>query len=342
MLLPIGLQYPYVQAAQEYLENAGCNVKDHFVFMENPNKPIVISWKYSSDAVTSFTVEYAAKSDYSDAVCVDVASDCRQIELYNLFKATEYFARLTAYAGEEILNVDEARFSTTSLGPRVMKIDGIYNVRDLGGYAVGNGETTRQGLLYRGDSLTPADVYDSNLTESGRKYMSEVMKIKTEIDLRAPDEAGGLAESVIPGAVLIYTPLGGYADAFSDGAFGKSSYRKFFSALANENNYPIYYHCTGGADRTGTVSFLLNALLGVDEQILINDYEFTSFSVFNIRNSREGSFAPLFKDFRDRLEAMEGKSLQEKAENYLLFIGVTADEICSIKAIMTGKPTRNI
>ena len=120
-------------------------------------------------------------------------------------------------------------------------------------------------------------------------------KIKTEIDLRAPTEAGSHSESVIPGASLIYIPLGAYGDAFSDSSVGKQAYRKLFSTLANENNYPIYYHCTGGADRTGTISFLLNALLGLDEETLIKDYEFTSFSVYHMRNTKEGDYAPLFK-----------------------------------------------
>jgi hypothetical protein len=165
--------------------------------------------------------------------------------------------------------------------------------------------------------------------------MSEEMGIKTEIDLRSPTEAGNLSESVIPGASLIYIPIGGYGDAFSDSTVGKQAYQKLFSTLANENNYPIYYHCTGGADRTGTVSFLLNALLGVDEETLIKDYEFTSFSIYHMRNTQEGDYAPRFKEFRNKLEAFEGSTLQEKVENYLLSIGVTENEIYNIRAIIS-------
>ena len=339
---PIGIQYPYVKEAKDYLEAKDANVKDFFKFMKNPFSPIVVSWEYPSDTVTGFSVKIATKPDFSDAGVIEIGAGGRSCELYNLLKSTGYFVKVIAYSGKDILNEAETSFWTASMGPRVMNVDGIYNVRDLGGYTVHGGETTLQGLIYRGGALTPADIYDSLLTENGKRFMSEEMKIKTEIDLRSPSEAGNLAESSIPGASLIYIPLGGYGDAFSDSSVGKQAYRALFSTLANENNYPIYYHCTGGADRTGTVSFLLNALLGVDEETLIKDYEFTSFSVYHMRNTTEGDYAPLFKEFRDKLEAFEGDTLQKKTENYLLSIGVTEDEIYNIKAIMLGKPTKLI
>ena len=337
---PIGVQYPYVTEAKNYLEASNANVKNYFKFMKNPCAPIVICWEYPAGIASAFSVKISTSSDFSDAFVISVVADCRSCELYNLYKSTEYFVMVTAYSGNEILDIAESSFTTASLGPRIMNVNGIYNVRDLGGYANTNGETTLQGLIYRGGALTPADVYDSLLTEDGKRFMSEEMKIKTEIDLRSPTEAGNLSESIIPGASLIYIPLGGYGDAFSDSTVGRQAYRKLFSTLANENNYPIYYHCTGGADRTGTVSFLLNALLGLDEETLIKDYEFTSFSIYHIRNTKEGDYAPRFKEFRDKLEAFEGDTLQKKIENYLLSIGVTEDEIYNIKAIMLGKPTK--
>jgi hypothetical protein len=115
------------------------------------------------------------------------------------------------------------------------------------------------------------------------------------------------------------------------------SYRQLFSTLAVKENYPIYMHCTGGADRTGTVSFLLNAMLGVSELECIQDYELTSFSVYEERNTRSGPYAKYYEEFRAQLDAYAGDTLQEKAEAYLIRIGVTKAEIDSIKAIMHGE-----
>ena len=44
-----------------------------------------------------------------------------------------------------------------------------------------------------------------------------------------------------------------------------------------KNNKPCFYHCAIGADRTGTLSFMLEALLGVSSSDIDKDYEITSF-----------------------------------------------------------------
>ena len=332
-----GIQYPYVPTAKNYLSESDANIKDFFVFMQSPCSPITVKWHFSSKEVTSFAVEYATKPDYSDAIVKILPADIRSLDLSNLYKSTNYYVRVTALGGESNLSSDSTQFVTSSLGPRVMNVDGIYNVRDLGGYLTDSRKTSLQGLLYRGGSLTPADVYDSNLSDDGKKYMSEQMGIKTEIDLRSPEEAGNISQSVLPHTALFYIPLGSYASAFTDSTVGKDAYKRFFSVISDKKNYPIYYHCTGGADRTGTVSFLLNALLGVDESTLIKDYEFTGFSIYHMRNTKEGEYASFFKEFRDRLNSFDGKTVKDKTENYLLSIGVTKTEINNIRAIMTSR-----
>ena len=98
-----------------------------------------------------------------------------------------------------------------------------------------------------------------------------------------------------------------------------------------------YLEAGGGADRTGTLSFLFNALLGVSETELIQDYEFTTFSLYGERNSRAGTtYGDMFQEFLTKLKAHEGETLKQKTENYLLSIGVTQEEINSIRTIMLG------
>ena len=104
-----------------------------------------------------------------------------------------------------------------------------------------------------------------------------------------------------------------------------------------KENYPIYMHCTGGADRTGTASFLLNALLGVSELECVQDYELTTFSIYNARNTKRGPYAKYYQDFREKLDTYTGDTLQEKVETYLLEIGLTQTEIDNIQAIMCGE-----
>ncbi len=42
--------------------------------------------------------------------------------------------------------------------------------------------------------------------------------------------------------------------------------------MADRENYPIYLHCTYGNDRTGTICYLLEALLGVRDEDLLKEY----------------------------------------------------------------------
>ncbi len=335
---PVGKVYPYHTAAQAYLEApAGSNVANYINGSSNPNKDTVISWASTLTGVTGYTVQLATESDYSDAVTLTAAADATSVSVNNLYKATAYYVKVTA---EGVGVTAEYTFTTTDLGPRVMTVDGVYNVRDIGGYATSFGKTTLQGLLYRGGALSPSadTAYDFvQITDKGIRTMSDIMGIKTEVDFRNTTESLGITESFIPGAELVYYTLGGYDTGIQN--YGEG-YRKMFAKLARPESYPVYFHCTGGADRTGTVVFLVNALLGVEETTLIQDYEFTSFSVYGERNSQGTVYR--FAEFLTALKAYEGETLMDKTENYLLSIGVTADEIYNIRAIMFGEETREL
>ena len=338
---PTGEVYPYIDNAKNYLlAGSSANPADYWNKVRNPQVPIQVTWDYTATAAAGFRVEYATKEDYSDAIVVEVDATKNSVDLYNLYKATTYYVRVSALDAQgDVIEKDYGEFYTTDLGPRVMNVEGIYNVRDIGGHESSLGKTVKQGVAYRGGSLTPANGfnYDSNVTEAGKKYMSEVMGIKGELDFRNTSESGIGYESVIPGTELTYISLGGYTSPFYH---GKESYRKLFSYFADENNYPMYYHCTGGADRTGTVTFLLQAFLGVSEEECIQDFAITTFSVYGPRAAEGYQYWEEFNDMIALLKGYEGDNLQQKTESYLLSIGVTETEIYNIKAIFFGEATK--
>ena len=339
---PVGDVYGYRKELRDYLTAEGddVSVSDYVSGGKETEayEKISITWNSTCRDVEEYVVELSDKEDFSDAQSWSMSSTSRKLNVYNLLKSTTYHVRVTAVKeGDDV--TDTFTFRTSDIGPRVMKIDGICNVRDLGGYKTASGKTTLQGKIFRGGQLSPNanfSVYDNvALTSSGKKYMSETLGIKTDFDLRSSAENKGLTESPIPGAVIEYYSAGGYLSAFSDAG----AYRRVFSALADESRYPLYVHCTGGADRTGTVCFLINALLGVDEKTLIQDYETTSFSIFEMRNKESATYA--FTPFLNKLKSdYAGDALSLKVENYLLSIGVTETEIYNIKAIMFGEETK--
>ena len=102
--------------------------------------------------------------------------------------------------------------------------------------------------------------------------------------------------------------------------------------MANPNNYPMYLHCTYGADRTGVVVFLLQGILGVPEEKMFSEYRLTAFANASFRNNKE------IEIVASGFEGYEGETINEKIENYLIdYVGVSVEEIESIRNIMLEK-----
>lgn len=125
---------------------------------------------------------------------------------------------------------------------------------------------------------------------------------------------------------------------------------------ANQKNC-AYINCYSGKDRTGCTIALLLALCGCEEDSIIKDWELSNFWNWNCQYSREDSGQWLTIDrvyssnsqFYNRddievyttrrrlglwfkmLDYIGGSTLAEKAKNYLLSLGLTSDEINSLK-----------
>ena len=174
----------------------------------------------------------------------------------------------------------------TDYSLRTLTVDGVSNFRDLGGWTAKDGVKVPYGKLYRGGELKVIEA-------SGRSQFLDTLGIKTEIDLRGDNPEQIISDprlnyqnlpvwmytSIIPGISITY-PNG---PTFNFESYSIASIKSIFEILADSNNYPVYYHCSAGADRTGTISYLISGLLGVSYEDLTRDYELTSFSIFGER-----------------------------------------------------------
>lgn len=318
--------YPYNDQAKAYLTAENPTVDDYAVYMSDSAQDVKIVLECPVEN-TEFKVEYGTKADYSNAVTVNTTA--KSIAVNNLLRNTKYYVRITATANG-ITRQAESSFKTADIGPRVMTVGGITNVRDLGGYETSFGKTTLQGLAFRGAQLDIKGT--SRLTAQGAELLGTDIALGLEIDLRTASETGGLTKSIVTSAKYLNSRIGSYTAAFSSDQ--KELFRQIFASYADVNNYPIYVHCVYGADRTGTVCYILNALLGVDEKTLIQDYEFTTFSDAGLRSAATNAE---MKAFLSSFCAFSGDTPAEKAENYLLSIGVTSEEISTIRGIFFGE-----
>ena len=265
--------------------------------------------------VLRYTVEVAENSSFTGAASYEIAENAGEFSFSHLRAGTFYYYRVTAYTSDGTLSKNG--FFRTSETPRFLTIGGISNVRDIGGWKTTDGRRISQGLLLRGTELDGAIEKGYHITEAGIKDMRESFGINTDMDLRSPSVDGKnmLGESV----VHKYYDMAQYTAIFTES--GKQKIHEIFSDFADASNYPVYLHCTYGCDRTGTVCFLLEAMLGLSEEDCYKEYGISNMTLGKIRAMREG------------LRNYEGATLKEQTRSYLLSCGVTENEINSIENI---------
>ncbi|MGN1020233.1 MAG: tyrosine-protein phosphatase [Aristaeellaceae bacterium] len=166
---------------------------------------------------------------------------------------------------------------------RRIPMDGPQNLRDLGGYAAGEGRMVAWNRLYRSDSL-------SGLTESDAARL-RAMNVRTVVDLRSLSEQQAMPDKLPEGIRLCACPMMREELAAPDRAaeaFARSlthGYMKMIgedAALAGQaaravmeglTQGAVVFHCTAGKDRTGVLAAILLLLLGVAEEDVIADYQ---------------------------------------------------------------------
>jgi protein-tyrosine phosphatase len=166
---------------------------------------------------------------------------------------------------------------------RLLPLEGCFNFRDLGGYRAAGGRTVRWRRLFRADGL-------ARLTTADLAQLRTI-GLRTVIDLRTADEVtkrgridpahADLAYHHLP--MIDVLPPAEELAKWADPAFVAEQYRDMLRSgaatitralelLADGDAYPVTYHCMAGKDRTGILSALVLALLGVTDDDIVGDY----------------------------------------------------------------------
>jgi len=172
-----------------------------------------------------------------------------------------------------------------------IQVEGLRNLRDLGGWETPTG-TVHRGRLFRSerlDELTAAS--HETLDQLGIRtvidfrYQSEVeenpSKLWSAVDNHV--EVPMAPENVKPGS-FIERILGGEFDGLSDEWVG-NMYEEILERHATKYVHavtqavtagPALFHCSAGKDRTGLMAMLLLSVLGVDRSDIIADFDLTN------------------------------------------------------------------
>lgn len=281
---------------------------------------VLLTWSGPED---TYTVKVSKDASMKNARTYTTTK--KEIEIFNLETGATYYWQVE---GKDVAS-PVATFTTKAM-PRYLKIDGVRNIRDLGGYLTTEGKRIKQGLIYRSAN------FDS-ITKKGKTELIDGLGLKTDLDLRG--KSGDVATAPLGDQVQhIQVAIKWYTGVFEEAE--AKIVADAFKVLAKEENYPVAFHCAIGRDRTGTVAVLLLGLLGVDEETAMREYLMSM-------HSTAGGYTPAVHDnlyasmsaLMDGLSAYakDGASFQEQVEGFLLEAGVTQAEINEIRDILLEK-----
>lgn len=178
----------------------------------------------------------------------------------------------------------------------LIKFENLHNVRDLGGMVTRDNKSIKKGKLFRSGHLFEA-------SENDLKKLSDCVDVI--VDFRTdkeknekPDPAIGqidyyhlpIIESLTAGVtrekdadekameMLMMEPEKAKAYmcntyiGFVGGDFPISQYEKFVRLLLEDRDKGVLWHCTAGKDRAGFASVIVEEILGVERDVIKEDY----------------------------------------------------------------------
>ena len=236
---------------------------------------------------------------------------------------------------------------------RHLKLEGTYNVRDVGGYLTEDGRITRWRRLLRADGmhrLSPAA--QQALLADG---------LRTIIDLRRPTEAERYPNVFATATTLRYRHMPLYQIVVGDHderTMGEI-YRwmvdecqpqiaAVITLLTEPDALPGLVHCTAGKDRTGVIIALLLGAVGVPHETIVADYTVSEDNLrgeFTEETRQRVTAAGLNWDRYQRLLTSPAEFMHELlayldtrydgVQSYLRTIGIDGEQLAILRANLT-------
>lgn len=240
-------------------------------------------------------------------------------EVSNLVPQSVYWYRILNSAGA----VQHQGVFKTEGQLRMLKVDKVINVRDLGGWPAydQNGNMIGRlayGKLIRGGTLDGYKTCNEVISQDGINVLRNIVGVKAELDLRsASTDEGSAFTQLGDGVEYRRCAMGYYMNLMIDEEEkyipNLVSALLFIKSQLKEGN-TTYFHCTIGADRTGMLAAIIEAFCGVLEADIVKDWELTSFSTQKVTDSDRFSHARIIDDPDMRYQTGDGHDDYELCE----------------------------
>lgn len=232
------------------------------------------------DGAKSYSLVISEKEDLTAPVqTLSLSPTANSHIVTNLIPGLSYHCSVASVDGDGKSTEVDRTYIVASGRRRMISVPSIGNVRDLGGLCTEDGRHTKYGLVFRGSRLNNNGM---NLKQEDKDELLRI-GIKADLDLREDTEEK-LGE--------VYRTRKSPISKDIDFKLFPTANKSYFKKLRENDEYikavqwiidelragkPVYFHCKTGADRTGTLAFLIESLLGVTETDKSIDFELTSF-----------------------------------------------------------------
>lgn len=325
------------------------------------DKPMAYSIQWAENVMDGSAMNLHMEDALGWSGDLEIAAGSRYVNITNLVPNDSYTYKVTTASGATIAegtfttvgNLHHVFFSGDVQVKKGVEIkgEGGRNARDLGGWTGLDGKKIKYRKVYRGGRLNEKwKPYPLNL-QGEKEVLFE--GIGAELDLRGNDDVMFTSAVTIEGKELDHcAPVieqGGKTMLVNDAAKTKECFE--FVLASVRNNKPVYFHCSLGRDRTGTLSILLMGLLGVREGDIAKEYELTYFAPvgYSVSSSdKKSNPKPTFHNTRlawvysdvvpyfwEKAQQTTGKTFAEGVEKYLLDVaGVPQEDINEFRNLM--------
>lgn len=181
----------------------------------------------------------------------------------------------------EASGVNDLESSTQQM--RHIPIQGLTNLRDLGGYPTAGGGQTRWHRVYRSDS--PHRLDSEGQQELLSRGITTIIDLRRDDELRVSTNPFAQFEDVDYHHISVF-PLLDPAEYIHDPRILPELYRRALrerSALFGQvlrlianTEKSVLFHCTIGKDRTGIIAAILLQIAGVPRCEILRDYTLTA------------------------------------------------------------------